>query len=49
MNTSKDITFTIKNNFKNSKKYLCNPNITVKKEQFAAHGFGLCLNKYDVK
>lgn len=50
MTTNKDITtFKIKKTFKNSKKYLCNPNITIKREQFAAHGFFLRLSKYEVK
>lgn len=31
------------------KMHLCNPNITIKREQFAAHIFGLCLNKQEVK
>lgn len=50
MNTTKDIaTFTIKNTFKNGKKNLSNPNITSKRQQFAALRFCLCLNKYEVK
>lgn len=45
MNINKDIaTFTIKNTFKNSKKNLCNSNTNIRREQFAAHRFGLCLN-----
>lgn len=46
MNINNDIvTFTIKYTFKNNRKYLCNPNITIKREQFATLRFGLCLNK----